>query len=63
MTDVGEDEGELELLLLAGLMVGAVVVSAPIRTSTWFGATEAPAAAVTPNAEAIRLALAASPVP
>ena len=60
----GEDDGELGLLLLlAGRTVGAVVVSAPIRTSTWFAATEVLAAAVTPNADAIRLALAASPVP
>ena len=61
----GDDEGDdgLGVVAVAALMVGTVVVSAPIRTSTWLAATEALAAAVTPNAEAIRLALAASPVP
>ena len=66
MIDDGGDDGELDAvdpLAGAALTVGAVVVPAPSTTSTWFAATDALAADVTPNAEAMRLALAASPVP
>jgi len=66
MIDDGGDDGELDAvdpLAGAALTVGAVVVPAPSTTSTWLAATDALAADLTPNAEAMRLALAASPVP
>ena len=63
MTDDGEADGALDGLAVGAVKVGTAEVSAPIRTSMWFVATVALAADMAPNAAAIWLALAASPVP
>src|ERR1051326_8548335 len=56
----GEADGDGELLAVPP---GTVVASAPSRISTWPAATVELAVAVTPNCDAILLALAEVPVP